>query len=74
MLRRPVEYAQYCGHEFQSALAGYKVKSSKSRKADCWDNAPTESFWGRLEVGRMYAREFATRRQTIDEVIDGMRF
>ena len=33
--------SQYCGHEFQAALAGYKMKSSMSRKGDCWDNAPT---------------------------------
>ena len=26
--------SQYCGHEFQSALAGYKMKSSMSRKCD----------------------------------------
>jgi putative transposase len=43
--------SQYCGHEFQSTLAGYKMKSSMSRKGNCWDNAPTESLWGRLKVG-----------------------
>jgi len=66
--------AQYCGHEFQSALTGYKMKSSMSRKGDCWDNAPTESFWGRLKVGRLYGRKFVTRRQAMDEVIDWMTF
>ena len=66
--------SQYCGHEFQSALAGYKMKSSMSRKGDCWDNAPTESFWGRLKVGRLYGRRFVTRRQAMDEVIDWMTF
>ena len=71
---RPVECAQYCGHEFQSALTGYKMKSSMSRKGDCWDNAPTESFWGRLKVGRLYGRKFVTRRQAMDEVIDWMTF
>ena len=40
--------SQYCSHEFQTALAGYEMKSSMSRKGDCWDNAPTESLWGRL--------------------------
>jgi hypothetical protein len=44
VLLRSIEYAQYCGHEFQSALEGYKMKSSMSRKGDYWDNAPTESF------------------------------
>lgn len=66
--------SQYCGHEFQSALAGYKMKSSMSRKGDCWDNAPTESFWGRLKVGRLYGSKFETRRQAMDEVIDWMTF
>jgi len=66
--------SQYCGHEIQSALKGYKMKSSMSRKGDCWDNAPTESFWGRLKVGRLYGHRFATRRQAMDEVIDWMTF
>jgi putative transposase len=26
-----------CGHEFQSALKGYEIKSSMSRKGNCWD-------------------------------------
>ena len=62
--------SQYCGHEFQSTLASYKMKSSMSRKGDCWDKVPTESFWGRLKVGRLYGRKFETRRQAMDEVID----
>ena len=66
--------SQYCGHEFQSTLAGYSMKSSMSRKGNCWDNAPTESLWGRLKVGRLYGQRFATRRQAMDEVIDWMTF
>ena len=27
--------SQYCGHEFQSTLKGYKIKSSMSRKGNC---------------------------------------
>lgn len=60
------------GHE--SDLLGYKMKSSMSRKGDCWYNAPTESFWGHLKVGRLYGRKFETRRQAMDEVIDWMTF
>src|SRR5574343_684377 len=66
--------AKYCGHEFQAALACYEMKSSMSRKGDCWDHAPTESFLGRLKVGRLYGRKFETRRQAMDEVIDWMTF
>jgi putative transposase len=66
--------SQYCGHEFQSTLTGYKMRSSMSRKGNCWDNAPTESLWGRLKVGRLYGKKFATRREAMDEVIDWLTF
>ncbi|MGH6932455.1 MAG: IS3 family transposase [Dongiaceae bacterium] len=66
--------SQYCSHEFQNALTGYEMKSSMSRKGNCWDNAPTESLWGRLKVGRLYGRRFATRRGAMDEVIDWLMF
>ena len=66
--------SQYCSDEFQKALSGYGMRSSMSRKGDCWDNAPTESLWGRLKVGRLHGHKFATRRQAMDEVIDWMAF
>jgi putative transposase len=72
--------SQYCSHEFQGALKDYGMKSSMSRKGNCWadlgfcHNAPTESLWGRLKVGRLYGRKFATRRQAMDEVIDWLNF
>ena len=53
--------SQYCGDDFQKALTGYGMRSSMSRKGDCWDNAPTESLWGRLKVGRLHGRKFATK-------------
>lgn len=45
-----------------------------SRKGNCWDNALTESLWGRLKVGRLYGQKFATRRDAMDEVIDWLTF
>ena len=50
------------------------MKSSMSRKGNCWDNAPTESLWGRLKVGRLYGRTFATQRDAMDEIIDWLTF
>jgi putative transposase len=50
------------------------MKSSMSRKDDCWDNAPTESYCCWLKVVRLYGRKLATRRQAMDEVIDRMTF
>jgi putative transposase len=43
-------------------------------KDDCWDNVPTESLWGSLNVGRLYGRRFATQRVAMDEVIDWLTF
>jgi transposase InsO family protein len=66
--------SQYCSNAFQDTLAEYKMKSSMSRKGNCWDNAPTESLWGRLKVGRLYGRTFTTRRDAMDEVISWLTF
>ena len=37
--------SQYCSDDFKRVLAEVKIRSSMSRKGDCWDNAPTESIW-----------------------------
>jgi transposase InsO family protein len=66
--------SQYCSRVFQDTLTDYGMRSSMSRKGNCWDNAPTESLWGRLKVGRLYGRTFATRREAMDEVIDWLTF
>ena len=66
--------SQYCSHAFQQTLSEYGMQSSMSRKGNCWDNAPTESLWGSLKVGRLYGIRFETRRQAMDEVIDWLTF
>ena len=66
--------SQYCGKEFTGALKAYGMRASMSRKGDCWDNAPTESLWGSLKVGRLYGKRFATRRAAMDEIIDWLTF
>lgn len=66
--------SQYCSHAFQDVLKGYTMKSSMSRRGNCWDNAPTESLWGRLKVGRLHGSKFATRREAMGEVMDWLTF
>lgn len=66
--------SQYCSYAFQQTLDEYGMQSSMSRKGNCWDNAPTESLWGSLKVGRLYGKRFETRRQAMDEVIDWFIF
>ena len=66
--------SQYCSADFQRALSDYRMRSSMSRKGNCWDNAPTESLWGSLKVGRLHGRRFDTRRDAMDEIVDWLGF
>jgi putative transposase len=52
---------QYCSKEYIQLVkqAGFEV--SMSRKGNCYDNAPTESFWGSLKQELIYHRRFRTR-------------
>lgn len=50
---------------FQAKLAEYGMICSMSRKGNCWDNAPTESWFGSFKNERVYGERFETR----DEVI-----
>ena len=66
--------SQYCSHEVQRALKDWGIRSSMSRKGNCWDNAPTESFWGRLKTASVHGHKFATREQARQAVMDWMAF
>jgi len=66
--------SQYCGHLFQGALKAYDMRSSMSRKGNCWDNAPTESLWSSLKVARIHGRLFKSAREAKDEVMDWISF
>jgi hypothetical protein len=74
VLRRPAESTQCCSKAFQKALKAYGMKSSMGRKADCWDNAPTESLWGSLKRARVQGKTFKTRDETKAEVMDWLAF
>ncbi|WP_430361773.1 IS3 family transposase [Trinickia sp. NRRL B-1857] len=66
--------SQYCSGLFQDSLRAYGMRSSMSRRGDCWDNAPTESLWGSLKVARLHGRHFVTRRAAMDEIVDWLGF
>ncbi|MNN04324.1 Integrase core domain protein [compost metagenome] len=40
---------QYTSQRFQSELLEHGIKQSMSRRGQCWDNAPTERFFGTLK-------------------------
>ncbi len=46
------------------------MKTSMSRKGDCWDNAPMESFFGTLKTECLHHYKFKTRDQAKQVVFD----
>ena len=46
------------------------MTASMSRKGNCYDNAPMESFWGTLKSELVYHRRYATREEAIKEITE----
>ena len=40
---------QFAASDFRDCLRFLKMEQSMSRKGDCWDNAPSESWFGKLK-------------------------
>ena len=73
MLRRPLESAQYACKDYRAILARHGITQSMSRKGDCWDNAPMESFFGTLKSELVHRTTFPTReaaRRAIFEYVE----
>jgi transposase InsO family protein len=62
--------SQYCSNNFRYILNQLGMIQSMSRKGDCYDNAPIESFWGTLKTELVYQRHFGTRLQAIHEITE----
>jgi putative transposase len=62
--------SQYCSSEFTNFLDLFKIRASMSRKGNCYDNAPMESFWGTLKNELVYHQQYATRQQAILEITE----
>ena len=41
-----------------------------SRKGNCYDNAPMESFWGTLKNELVHHRRYRTREEAIREITE----
>jgi transposase InsO family protein len=55
--------SQYASEHYQLLLARHGITCSMSRKADCWDNAPMESFFASLKKELVHDADFATRAE-----------
>jgi transposase InsO family protein len=56
---------QYASKKFTELLSRHHVLQSMSRRANCWDSAPIESFWARLKTECVYWENFTTRHHAL---------
>ena len=62
--------SQYCSKDYKKLLNQFGMKSSMSRKGNCYDNAPMESFWGILKSELVHHRRYITRQQAINDITE----
>ncbi len=62
--------SQYASRAFQKLLAAHGVICSMSRKADVYDNAVAESFFGTLKTELVHLARYATRREARQAIFE----
>lgn len=64
---------QYASEHYQRLLDQHGITCSMSRKGNCWDNAPMESFFATLKKELVHHEEYETRdeaRHSLFEYIE----
>lgn len=62
--------SQYCSHEYRNILERFGLTASMSRKGNCYDNAPMESFWGTLKQELVHHRRYRTRQEATQDITE----
>ena len=60
--------SQYACEDFQQLLDDHGITCSMSRRGNCYDNAPTESFFGKLKTEWVHGEDYRTRGQAMQHV------
>ena len=63
---------QYASAEFRAALSRLEVVQSMSRRGDCWDNSPCESFFSTLKLELGLRKSRGTKLETQALVFEWM--
>jgi putative transposase len=61
---------QYASNEYQKLLARHGLCCSMSRRGNCYDNAPMESFFGSLKTELVHRTTFPTRAAARQALFD----
>jgi len=62
--------SQYASAEYQALLANSGIVASMSRKGNCWDNAPMESFFSSLKTELIHDQLYLTRAAARHDAFD----
>jgi transposase InsO family protein len=54
---------QYASQDYRAVLSAAGITASMSRKANCYDNAPMESFFHTLKTELVHHRQYETRAE-----------
>ncbi len=69
-LRRSVEPGQYASEPYRAVLERHGITQSMSRRGNCLDNAPMESFFASLKKEHVHHARFRTRAEAKAAVFD----
>ena len=59
---------QYASADYRKLMQSAGLRASMSRKGDCYDNAPMESFFHTLKTELVHHRRYATRAQATRDI------
>jgi transposase InsO family protein len=62
--------SQYASLEYQQQLWRHGIICSMSRKGDCWDNAPMESFFHTLKTELVYHHRYESRAEARRDIFE----
>jgi len=62
--------SEYASKSYQGLLHQHNFQISMSRKGDCYDNAPMESFWGTLKEEGVGKVIFQSRKEAKTAIFD----
>lgn len=64
--------AHYTSYKFIEIVNDSKLRQSMSRRGNCWDNAPQESFFGHMkdEIDISFCKSFEEVKALVDDWID----
>src|SRR3954467_14793289 len=62
--------SQYAAGAYQKQLTKHGIVCSMSRKGNCWDNAPMESFFHTLKTELVHHRDYLTRDEARRDIFE----